>query len=136
MKGNNHNQNEIPSYIYEILTSDEDQPIVQSLIVKLDNKGNLLVYVENIDYDDPRYNCRTTAFVRSSDAQRIARNHRIWFDEIPQLIFFSTAEWRELVNPGFNNIADCFNEITECLLDEGCRLRIKRTYGPGGFYCC
>ena len=35
------------------------------------------------------------------------------------------AEWRELVNPDFRQVRACFKEITECLLDEGCRLKIR-----------
>lgn len=40
------------------------------------------------------------------------------------------------ISPTFRHVKDCFKEITECLLDEGCRFSIERTFGPKGYICC
>ena len=33
-------------------------------------------------------------------------------------------DWRVAVNPGVGDVRDCFKEITDRLLDEGCRFRM------------
>lgn len=46
-----------------IISSDDDQPIVQDLYVLIDSSYKLTVSVTNIDYEDDRYNCSTSAIV-------------------------------------------------------------------------
>lgn len=40
-------------------------------------------------------------------------------------------DWDAIINPTFTDVRNCFKEITECLIDEGCRFKIERTYGKG-----
>ena len=124
------------SRVSHILCSDEDQPTVMALGAGFDLRGRLVVAIDCIDYDDPRNNCSTFATVPPGDNRRMARRHRIEPSAVPSFISECMAEWREIINPDFNRVADCFKEITECLLDEGCHLRIHRTLGHGGQICC
>lgn len=119
-----------------IISSDDDQPIVQDLYVLIDSSYKLTVSVTNIDYEDDRYNCSTSAIVSPDETRKLAARLNIAPHKLPLLIGDAMKEWREIINPTFNQVQDCFKEITECLLDEGCRLKIKRTHGPHGFICC
>ena len=45
------------------------------------------------------------------------------------------SDWDEIVNPTIRQVYECFKEVTECILDEGCRFKIKRRYGLHGYMC-
>lgn len=119
-----------------VMSSDEDQPIVMDINIGFNLRDELTVSVDLYDYDQPWYNCSTAAVVNKDDLRKIAKRHKIDIDDLPEFISECMAEWREIVNPDFDQVVDCFKEITECLLDEGCRFRIIRTYGPGRHICC
>lgn len=119
-----------------ILTTDEDQPIVQTVRVEFDHIGNLLAVIETINYEDPDYDSYTVASVRRSDAVRMARRLRVPYKKLTDFIADCLCEWGEIVNADFNQAQACFKEIVECLVDEGCRLRIRRKYGKGGAMSC
>ncbi|MDE5912564.1 MAG: hypothetical protein K2G94_05805 [Muribaculaceae bacterium] len=130
-----HTLDSLHSLCY-IINSDDDQPVVQDLAAGFDMNDNLVIAIDNIDYEDRHNNCSTAIIVSRHDAQRIARRHRIKYHCLPQFIGECMAEWKEIINPTFNHVQTCFKEISECLLDEGCRMRIRRTYGRNGFICC
>jgi len=119
-----------------IMSSDEDQPIVQDLGVGFDADKNLLVIIDNVDYEDPHYNCSTAAVVSRPEALRLARRLKVQLHQLPFFIGDCMAEWETVPNPTFSQVQDCFKEITECLLDEGCKFRIRRTRGRHGYVCC
>lgn len=119
-----------------VMSSDDDQPIVMEIFAGINYRGNLAVSVDLHDYDDPRYSCSTAAIVNSDDARRMARRHGIRFEQLPSLIADSMDGWRRIVNADFRQVRACFKEITECLLDEGCRFRIERIYGKNEQMCC
>lgn len=118
------------------MSSDEDQPIVQDLFAGFDVSGNLVVVIDNVNYYDERYCCSTAAVVRRSDAMRMARRLKVAYHKLPLFICECMEEWNEVLNPTFNQVQDCFKEIIECLIDEGCRIRFRRTKGRHGFTCC
>lgn len=118
------------------MSSDEDQPIVMDIYVGFNISGQLVVCVNLHDYDEPEYNCSTAAVVNLEDSHKMARHHRVKHSRLPIFIAECMEEWGEVINPNFNQVRDCFKEITECLLDEGCRFKIARTYGRGGHMCC
>lgn len=122
--------------ICPVMNSDEDQPVVMDIYAGFTSRGQLAVSVDYFNYEDPRYNCSTAAVVNSDDARRMARRHRMKFDDLPLLIAESMEEWSEIINPRLRDVRSCFKEITECLLDEGCRFRIERTYGKNDYLCC
>lgn len=121
---------------YHIMSSDDDQPIVQDLCVGFNSRGELIVSIVNECYEDERYICSTWAVVSRDEARKLARRLKVAYPKLHIFIGDCMAEWSEIINPTFSQVQDCFKEITECLLDDGCRFRIMRTYGPHGFMCC
>ncbi len=118
------------------MCSDDDQPIVMSIVAGFNSRDELTVTVDFHDYEVSGNCCSTAAVVNSDDARAMARRHKVAFYYLPLFIAECMEGWHSIVNSDFNQVRDCFKEITECLLDEGCRLRIVRTYGQGGFSCC
>lgn len=118
-----------------IISSDEDQPIVMDMYAGFNISGQLVVCVDLHDYDEPEYNCSTAAVVNFDDSQAMARNHRIEHSRLPVFIAKCMKDWSQVINPTFTQIGYCFKEITEYLLDEGCRFKIIRTYGKRDHIC-
>lgn len=119
-----------------IMSSDEDCPIVEDLTAGFDNRNNLIILIEHIDYDDPRRNCRTYASVDMHEASKLAKRLKVSITGLPGLIAESMDDYAAIINAGLSDVQACFKEITECLLDEGCRFRIARQPGRNGFLCC
>ncbi len=117
------------------MNSDDDQPIIMEIIVGFNISGQLEICLDLTDYEEPEYNCSTTAVVNLEDSHKMSRNHHVKHSQLPKFISECMEEWREIINPTFTQVRGCFKEITECLLDEGCRFKIKRTYGKGGHMC-
>ena len=123
-------------YAYShVMSSDDDQPIVMDIYAGFTGDDELTIAVDCRYYDDHRYDCSTAAIVNKDDAEAMARRHKVEYFQFPRFISRCMAEWREIINPDFRQIADCFKEITECLLDEGCRFRITRTHGKDHSTC-
>jgi len=117
------------------MSSDEDQPIVMDMHVGFNMHEQLVIAVDLHDYDEPEYNCSTAAVVNRWDVRAMARNNRVEHSHLPKFIADCMEEWGEVINPNFSQVKDCFKEITDFLLDEGCRLKIIRTHGKGGHIC-
>ena len=130
-----HISDSLQSYCL-VMSSDEDQPIVMDIYVGFTMHGELAISIDRSDYDDPRNNASTAAIVNIEDAHRMAEHHKIKYEDLPCFISENMEEWRDMPNPDFSQVKECFKEITERLLDEGCRFEIKRTYGKGGYACC
>lgn len=119
-----------------VMGSDDDQPIVMEVIAGFDFRDNLTVCINLHDFDDPAYNCSTAAVVNCDDSIEMARRHRIDYEHLPRFIAVCMSGWRGIPNASFRQLKACFKEITEALLDERCRFRIVRTYGPREYICC
>lgn len=120
---------------YPVLTSDEDQPLVMELHIGFDSSQSLTVVADLYDYDDPSYNCSTAVVVNRDDALAMAHRHRVRYTQLPRYISECMEEWDEIRLPVIRDVRACMKEITDCLIDEGCRIRIRRTYGPHGYQC-
>lgn len=119
----------------QIINSDDDQPIIMEIIVGFNQSGQLVVCADLYDYEEPEYNCSTAAVVNLEDSRKMARRHRVEHNQLPHFIGECMEEWGTIINPTLSQVRDCFKEITECLLDEGCRLKIIRTYGKDNHMC-
>lgn len=117
------------------MSSDDDQPIVMDMYVGFDISQQLIVSVDLHDYDEPEYNCSTAAVVNRWDARAMARRNRLKPSRLPLFIAERMAEWGQVINPTFAQVRDCFKEITDLLLDQGCRLKIIRTHGKSAHTC-
>ncbi len=114
-----------------IMCSDLDQPAVMDLNVGFTYYGKLAI---TIDYDDCNHGdamFSLSAIVDTDTARAMARRNGVKFNDLPDFIADCMSDWGEVVNPDFRCVTACFKEITECLLDEGCRFRIARTPGAG-----
>lgn len=120
----------------QIINSDDDQPIIMEIIVGFNQSGQLVICADLYDYEEPEYNCSTAAVVNLEDSGKMARHHRVMHNQLPNFIGECMEEWGEIINPTLSQVRDCFKEITECLLDEGCRFKIIRTYGKDDHMCC
>lgn len=119
-----------------VMGSDDDQIITMEILVGFDLLDQLAVCIDLYDYDDPDYNCSTAVVVDTDDAAAMARRHRIDYMHLPRFIAECMAPWRRIVNANFRQVKACFKDITEALLDERCRFKIERTYGPKEYICC
>lgn len=108
-----------------VMCSDEDQPIVMEIYTGFDTRNSLTILIEVTDYDNDRRECETVATVNTEDAEAMAARHRVSYPELPAFISECMSEWRDIVNPDFTEVRNCFREITECLLDERCRFKIS-----------
>ncbi|MDE6770083.1 MAG: hypothetical protein K2J78_10205 [Muribaculaceae bacterium] len=44
-------------------------------------------------------------------------------------------DWNDIERPSLAQTRECFKEITERLLDEGCHFQIKRINGANDYIC-
>ena len=119
-----------------IMSSDEGQPVVQDLIVGFDTTFNLVISIIHTDYDDKRKNCSTSVVLQYNESMRLARRLKVHHYQLPQHIAECMSEWKELTNPSFKDVQDCFEEMIECILNEGCKFRIQRIFNRRGWACC
>ena len=119
-----------------IISSDEDQPMVMDMYAGFNIHDQVVISIDFHDYDQPKYNCSTAVVVNREDSLAMARRHRVNHSQLPVFIAECMEEWNEIINPTFTQVVDCFEEIIECLLDEGCRFHIDRTHGHNDFTCC
>ena len=101
-----------------------------------DIHDQLVVCIDFENYRKPQNNCSTAVVVNRDDSEAMAIRHHVGHSELPAFIAECMEEWREIDRASLSKVKDCFKEITECLLDEGCRFKIVRTYGRDGSVCC
>lgn len=116
-----------------IMSSDEDQPMVNDVYAALTPCGDLIIGLSHHDYDDPRRDCATWVKVKFAHAHRLAKRLGIGLLDLPSHISFCMSHWGEVVNADLDETRDCLGEIIDCLLDEKCDYSIHRTYGSGGY---
>lgn len=117
-----------------IMWSDPDQPKVMDLFAGFNVRNEMVVTCDYTDYEATEYNCATAAVVDKDDVEKMARRHNVKYSEVPYFISQNMDEWREIVNPSIFEVMDCFKDIMERLVEEGCRYRIIRKYGKDDFF--
>lgn len=120
---------------YHIMSSDEDQPVVEDLYVGFDTYMHLVVTIEHIDYEKPEYSCSISAIVNKEDAFNLSKKLKVPMIHLLDVISESMEEYTEIVNADFGQVQECFKEITDCFISEKCLYRIVRKYGKHGFIC-
>lgn len=116
-----------------IFNSHEDFSVYEAIHAGYDNKLNLIIICEHTDYDESGYDCATYAILNKHEATRLAKRLKVTLSSLPLEIAYAMSEWDEIVCPMPSDVRNCFKEITECLLDEGCHFRINRKFSPNGF---
>lgn len=107
-----------------VFNSHEDFSIYEAIYAGFDAEFNLIVVSEYSDSDEPQYNRASYAIVNKHEARKLARRLRVEPLALPGAIADAMSAWEDIVCPLPSDVRDCFKDITECLLDEGCRLRI------------
>lgn len=118
-----------------IMSSDEDAPIVRDVVVGFNLDKQITVSLDHFDYDHCEYNCSTAFIVNLTDALKLARKLKVRYVELPYYITLYMEEWRKVVNPTLSMAKDCFCEIYDNFLAEGCRLKMIHTYGKNHYQC-
>lgn len=118
-----------------IMCSDEDSCVIMEIFAGFNNRQELTISLDYIDRDFPENNCSTAVVVNIEDAFKMAKKNNVKYSKLPSFIFECMSEWREIINPSLRQTKDCFTEIIEALIEENCRYRLERTYGPNNFQC-
>lgn len=119
-----------------IMSSDEDQPVVEDLYVGFDAYMCLVVTIEHVDYEEPEYSCSVSSVVNKDDAFNLSKRLRVSMTHLPDVISESVKEHAEIGNADFQQVQECFKEIADYFIREKCPYRIVRKYGKHGFICC
>lgn len=118
------------------MSSDEDQPVVESLYVGFDADMRLVITIEHVDYDESEYSCSVSAVIEKEDAFGLSRRLNVSMLQLLDVIKDSMKEYTEIPNADFRQVQECFKDITDCLVNEKCPYRIERKYGKHGYICC
>ena len=119
-----------------VMSTDDDQPRIMNIAAGFNYFAELTVAAEYYNIEAPEYDCHTAAIVNTEDAERMARRNKVSYWELPYFIADCMERWGRIVNPTPRHARKCFREITDCLIEEGCRFRIERTYGKNDWFCC
>ena len=119
-----------------IMSSDEDQSIVEDLYVGFDVDMCLVVAIEHIDYEDPEYSCSVYAVVNKEDAFTLSKKLNVRMADLPDAISKSMEGYAEIVNADFRQVQECFKEVINGFISENCPYKVVRNFGKNGFICC
>lgn len=119
-----------------VFNSHEDFSVYEAIYVGYDDNLNLIIICEYTDSDEPDYDCATYAILNKHEATRLARRLKVTLLNLPLEIADSMSEWDDIVCPLPSDVRNCFKEVTECLIDEGCHFRIKRKSARNGYIDC
>lgn len=109
-----------------VFNSHEDFSVFEAVYAGYDDNGNLIILCEHSDSDEPEYNSSTYAILDKHEAERLAKRLEVSLPDLPMEIADAMSEWDEIVCPQPSDVRNCFKEITECLIDEGCHFKIER----------
>lgn len=119
-----------------VFNSHEDFSVYEAIYAGYDDSLNLIIMCEHTDCDEPDYDCATYAILSKHEATRLAKLLKVTISNLPLEIAESMSEWDEIVCPLPSDVRNCFKEVTECLIDEGCHFRIKRKSARNGYITC
>lgn len=119
-----------------VFNSHEDFSVYEEIYAGFDHEFNLMIVCEHSDSDDPDYNCATYAMMDKEEAFRLAKKLSVSLKELPTEISRSMEEWGTLPCPTPSDVKDCFKDITECIIEEGCHLKICRSPSKNGYITC
>ena len=118
-----------------VMNSCDDCEIVRDIWAGFNMKKELTICIDHQDCEHPEYNCSTAIAVKQEDGFRLARHLKIRYTKLPLFIADYMVDWTKIVNPSLSDVNDCLSEIYDCLLDEGCRMKITRSYGLHNYFC-
>lgn len=108
-----------------IMSTDDDQPIVDDLVVGYDDKLNLVVRLISTDYEEKDGRSSVSAIVSKDEAYKLAKRLSLKMTELPARIAECFEDYGEIVNSSFRDASRCFAEIVDAFVDEKCRYTIR-----------
>ncbi|MDE6793837.1 MAG: hypothetical protein K2J63_00850 [Muribaculaceae bacterium] len=118
-----------------VMWSDEEIPVFNEIHIGINRVLQLIISIERTDTDNPQYNCCTFAKLSADETLRLARRLKVPTLKLPSYISCHIDAWDDIEKPSLSNTRECFKEITERLLDEGCHFQIKRISGANDYIC-
>ena len=118
-----------------IISSDEDQLIVEDLYVGFNTDMDLLIVLDHTDYEDKANGCSVTAIVSKENAYLLSQRHKVSMSLLPEFLSSSQEEYSSLVNPDCNQVQECFQAITHWLIHQLCPYQLVRQYGKSSNIC-
>ena len=85
---------------YHIMSSDEDQLVVEDLYVGFDAYMRLIVTIEHVDYEEPEYSCSVSAVVNKEDAFQLSKKLKVSMAHLLDVISESVEEYAEIKKVG------------------------------------
>lgn len=112
------------SYVF---SSDDDGNPVADIYVGYDASLNLIVLFELTDYDFPEFNSSCSAIIDKHEAYWLSKRLEVPMSDLPGFISNSVDEsYYEIINPSVRDTRECFRDLLDCFIAEGCHLRIFR----------
>ena len=93
-----------------IVSSDEDQLIVEDLYVGFNTDMDLLIVLDHTDYEDKANGGSVTAIVSKENAYLLSQRHKVSMSLLPEFLSRSQEEYSSLVNPDCNQVQECFRQ--------------------------
>lgn len=87
----------------------------------------MVIMCESCDLDSSVSYSAIYAVADKDEALRLARHLGVSLRELPAEIGRSMENWYDIPAPTPSDVRDCFKDITECLVDEGCHFKIFTT---------
>lgn len=117
-----------------VMSSDEDQMIVEDVLIGFDKNLNLLVELKHSNYEEKEYSSSIFMCMEEEEAYNLARRLHTSLHELPTVIgdFFG-EKYSGYVNPCCYDVHTCFKEILDFLLDYGCHYRIVEQPGKDDY---
>lgn len=110
----------------EIIESDNDAGIVETLCVGYDDNFNLMVVLEHTDYEHQHRSNRKAAMVSKEDAYVLARRIGVAMTELPHAIADAFSDYPDRMCASLSDVKSCFSEALARLQYEKCRYHIVR----------
>ena len=112
------------SYVF---SSDDDGNPVADIYVGYDASLNLIIIFELTDYDFSEYNSSCRAVIDKHEAYWLSKRLEVSMSDLPRFISNSVDEsYYEIINPSVRDTRECFRDLLDCFIVEGCHMRIFR----------
>lgn len=109
-----------------IFSSHEDFSVMESLYAGFDRDLNLLVLCRHEDDDHPENNRTTCAVVDKDEAYALSKKLGVAMRDLPETLADIMKDYRRIPCPMPSDVRRCFKDLTEVLLDEGCKMKVRQ----------
>ena len=112
---------------YCIMSTDEDQPIVEDVLSGFDDAFNFVINVVRTDYRNGHTRFKIAVTVAKEDAFNLSKSLGCHMTELPEAVGKQVAGRVGKPNPGFGDVRHCVSAIIDVLLDNDCRYSLTES---------